>query len=88
MESISQRQMRNDSAAILRRVEAGESFVVTNRGVQVARLVPFREGEPDERDALIADGILVPRRRGSADLPTPVVSQVDLAAALDEDRAE
>jgi prevent-host-death family protein len=39
-ETISQRQLRNDNAEIMRRVEAGESFVVTRNGKPVADLVP------------------------------------------------
>lgn len=38
--SISQRELRNDNATIMRAVESGESFVVTRRGVPVARLTP------------------------------------------------
>lgn len=40
MTTISQRELRNDNATIVRRVEAGESFTVTRRGVPVADLVP------------------------------------------------
>ena len=40
METIGQRQLRNDSAEVMRRVEAGESFVVTRNGRPVADLVP------------------------------------------------
>lgn len=40
MTTISQRELRNDNATIVRRVEAGETFVVTRRGVPVADLVP------------------------------------------------
>ncbi|TGN63890.1 type II toxin-antitoxin system prevent-host-death family antitoxin [Nocardioides eburneiflavus] len=40
MRSISQRELRNDNAEIIRAVEAGESFTVTRRGVPVARLTP------------------------------------------------
>lgn len=43
MEHISQRDLRNDSAGVLRRVEAGESLTVTRRGVPVADLVPHRD---------------------------------------------
>ena len=39
--TISQRELRNDNAEVVRAVEAGESFVVTRRGVPVARLVPL-----------------------------------------------
>lgn len=40
VKSISQRELRNDNAEVVRGVEAGESYVVTRRGVPVARLVP------------------------------------------------
>ena len=40
---ISQRELRNDSGAVLRRVEAGEVLEVTRRGVPVARLVPLSD---------------------------------------------
>ena len=43
--SISQRELRNDNAAIIRAVEAGESFTVTKRGVPVARLTPVPESD-------------------------------------------
>jgi prevent-host-death family protein len=39
-ETIGQRQLRNDNAEIMRRVEAGESFVVTRNGKPIADIVP------------------------------------------------
>ena len=39
-ESIPQRQLRNDNAEIMRRVEAGETFVITRNGRPIADLVP------------------------------------------------
>lgn len=39
-ETISQRQLRNDNAAIMRRVAAGESFIVTSNGIPVAQVTP------------------------------------------------
>lgn len=44
---IPQRELRNNNADILNRVEAGESFVVTRNGVAVADVVPHSEhGRP------------------------------------------
>lgn len=43
MTTISQRELRNDNAEIMRGVERGESYTVTRRGVPVARLSPFTE---------------------------------------------
>jgi prevent-host-death family protein len=37
---ISQRQLRNDSGAVMRAVEAGEVFIVTSNGRPVAELRP------------------------------------------------
>ncbi len=44
MEAISQRELRNDSGVIMRRVEQGESFTVTRNGTPVADLVPHDAG--------------------------------------------
>lgn len=38
---ISQRELRNDSGAILRAVESGEDFVVTRNGTPLAELRPL-----------------------------------------------
>ncbi|MFI6099060.1 type II toxin-antitoxin system Phd/YefM family antitoxin [Lentzea sp. NPDC051213] len=40
--AIGQRELRNDNAEIMRRVEAGESFVVTRNNKPVAQLLPYR----------------------------------------------
>ena len=39
---ICQRELRNDSDAILRAVESGEHFVVTRNGTALAELHPLR----------------------------------------------
>ncbi|CAN5362907.1 hypothetical protein BH11ACT5_BH11ACT5_03120 [soil metagenome] len=38
--TISQRELRNDNADIMRRVEAGETFIVTRNGKPVAQVIP------------------------------------------------
>ncbi|HEY1094231.1 MAG TPA: type II toxin-antitoxin system prevent-host-death family antitoxin [Glycomyces sp.] len=40
METITQREFRNNSAAIMTAVEAGQSFVITRNGVEVAEVRP------------------------------------------------
>lgn len=40
MATIPQRQLRNDMASVLRRVEAGETVRITSNGRPVADLVP------------------------------------------------
>ena len=39
---ITQRELRNDSGAIMRRLDDGETFVVTRNGVPVGELLPLR----------------------------------------------
>ena len=39
---ITQRELRNESGEIMRRVDEGETFVVTRNGVPVAELAPLR----------------------------------------------
>lgn len=43
MKTISQRELRNDNADVMRGVEEGETYTVTRRGVPVARLVPLAD---------------------------------------------
>jgi len=40
METVTHREMRNNSSELLRRVEGGESVRITNRGNVAALLVP------------------------------------------------
>lgn len=44
MKRITQRELRNDNAQIIREVEQGETFVVTKHGVPVARVSPISTG--------------------------------------------
>ena len=41
-ETITQRELRNGSGEIMRRLDEGESFVVTRNGVPVGELTPLR----------------------------------------------
>lgn len=45
-ESLSQRELRNESGRVLRAVSEGHSFVLTNRGVAVGRIVPLDAPAP------------------------------------------
>lgn len=40
MRHITQRELRNDTPAVMRAVEAGETFVLTRNGTPIADLVP------------------------------------------------
>ncbi len=41
-QTITQRELRNGSGEIMRRLDQGESFVVTRNGVPVGELTPLR----------------------------------------------
>jgi prevent-host-death family protein len=47
-----QRQLRNDNAEIMRRVEAGESFIITRHGELIADLTPHAGRRPRRRPTL------------------------------------
>jgi prevent-host-death family protein len=38
---ITQRELRNESGDVMRALDAGESFVVTRRGVPIGELTPI-----------------------------------------------
>jgi len=40
---ITQRELRNESARIMRALDRGEAFVVTRNGVAVGELIPLRQ---------------------------------------------
>jgi antitoxin (DNA-binding transcriptional repressor) of toxin-antitoxin stability system len=40
--TISQRELRNDSGDIMRRLDQGETFIVTRNGMPVGELSPLR----------------------------------------------
>ena len=60
MDIVSQREMRNNSGEILRRVAAGESLLISNGGKLAAMLVPVSESS---RNRMIAAGRILPASR-------------------------
>jgi prevent-host-death family protein len=51
---ITQRELRNDSGEIMRRLDEGESFVVTRNGVPVGELSPLRRHRFVRSDSAVA----------------------------------
>jgi prevent-host-death family protein len=60
VDNIPVRQLNQDTAGVLARVQRGESLEITSRGRAIARLVPATPYGPDELDDLIAAGRVVP----------------------------
>lgn len=71
MATISHREMRNNSAEVLRRVEAGETITVTNHGRAVARLSPVQKTVLEELEEL---GRLRPALKPRSELTRPTAT--------------
>jgi prevent-host-death family protein len=62
METVGVRELRQNASEVLRRVAAGESITVTDRGRAVARLIPLARTS-GLADLLDSDQVHMPRRR-------------------------
>ena len=70
MATVGVRELRQRASELLRRVEAGETIEVTDRGRPVAVLAPMPDHSPIER--LSASGDLIPSQHDLDDLPEPL----------------
>jgi prevent-host-death family protein len=78
--AISQRELRNDSAAVLRDVQGGETVTVTRNGMPVAELRPIPPRRFAPRSAIAAAARHAPRvelARLRADLDAVVNPSVE-----------
>lgn len=75
---IRQSELRNDNAAVMRRVAEGESFVVTVNGRPVADVVPHQRGTGRRRFLPVAELAEV---FAAEPVPDPGAWRADLAAA-------
>lgn len=82
------REVKNRFSEYLRRVKRGETLLITERHVPVARLVPIKEDEQQLALALVEQGIASwhggkPQGIG---MPPPVRGTVPIAALVAGDR--
>jgi prevent-host-death family protein len=73
MKTITQREFRNNSAAVMDAVEAGETYHITRNGIEVAELRPLAR-----RRRLNAEELVARHRR------LPRVDHVRMRAEADE----
>jgi len=77
-ETITQRELRNDSGEIMRRLDHGETFIVTRNGTAVGELPPMR------RDRFVATDAVVAMFRNAPAVDAPRC-RADLAAVASQD---
>lgn len=87
MEQVPVRQLNQDTAGVLARVERGETVEITRHGTVIGRIVPAARGELDD---WIAQGRVVPAAvPGPVPLPVqPAVSGSEAGRLLGELRDE
>jgi prevent-host-death family protein len=71
MARVGVRELRQNASAVLRRVLAGESIEITQRGRPVAMIVPLPE-PTDVIERLVAEGRARPAKGNLLDLPPPL----------------
>jgi prevent-host-death family protein len=71
MTRIGVRELRQNASAVLRRVLAGESIEITQRGRPVAMIVPLPEPS-DVIERLVVEGRARPAKGNLSDLPPPL----------------
>lgn len=64
MKAVNEREISKNAAAILDAVEAGETFLVTRNGVEIAELRPLRRRRRLTAEELVARHRKLPRIDG------------------------
>lgn len=79
MDQVPVRELNQDTAGVLERVENGETVEITNRGKPIARIVPISSGELD--DLVAAGWVTPPTLRGPIPMPPGEVDESSSASA-------
>jgi prevent-host-death family protein len=85
---ITQRDLRNDSGAIMRGVERGESYSITRTGTPIGRLIPVRRRTYTPREQVMvtfATAAVVDSDRLRADLDAAVAEDLVGCASTDQE---
>ena len=93
MDTVGIRELKNNLSYYVRRVMAGTRVAVTDRGVVVAELIPFRPvgGAPSRYDELVDSGVIRPALEDGdplADFPSLNLPRGTAATLIDEDRGD
>jgi prevent-host-death family protein len=85
VEAIGVRELRQNASRYVMAARDGKAFVVTSRGVPVARLVPLNQAGDRHAD-LVARGEIVPAARHRRPVDVSTLLDGDLTTHLDEMR--
>jgi prevent-host-death family protein len=88
MQSIGIRELRQAASEHLRAVAAGETFVVTDRGVPVARLSPVSPLERHLAEQIVAHSLVPPVRERRRFASAPRLSGAGLSGLVEDARAD
>ncbi|TMD97291.1 MAG: type II toxin-antitoxin system prevent-host-death family antitoxin [Chloroflexi bacterium] len=88
MDRVGIRELRQHASAVIRRVVAGESLEVTDRGRAVARIIPLRP--TGVVDQMITEGRAVPAHGDLLEVTPlrPLVGRPSLSQVLTDMRAD
>lgn len=78
------RELRDALSRHLAEVRSGRTLTITDHGRPVARLVPVQR--PTRLEQLLAEGRVVPGRRGKQPAPEPVVPRGTVSDLIDDQR--
>jgi prevent-host-death family protein len=88
MEQVGVREIRQNISVFLRRVQAGETFTVTDHGSPVALLIPVPAHSDDRLADLVAAGHVLPAANRRGVLPAPAKAPADRPSATEALLAE
>jgi prevent-host-death family protein len=84
--NVGTKDLKNELSRYLRLIRAGETVVVTDRGVPVAELRPIRRGTAASALALLEQEGIVTRGSGRPSATPPVAVKRSVSALVIEDR--
>jgi len=85
-QSVTVRQVNQQTSSIFQRVRDGEELIVTRAGRPQARIIPFHP--KDRYEELVADGRIVPAETNNYQPDKVFTCLVDVDALLEADRGE
>ncbi|MDZ8189085.1 MAG: type II toxin-antitoxin system Phd/YefM family antitoxin [Nostoc sp. ChiSLP02] len=74
METVNIHQAKTNLSKLLSRVELGEEIIISNRGIRIAKLVPFRSSSNRLKSLGQDKGLFIVRDDFNAPLPEEILA--------------